>query len=146
MANIAPSRPSDSAETIEPSIAQLLSSLIGDVQTLARREIDLAKAEVTSEIDRARQGAIMLSAGIGAAVTGGLFLLVAIAEALVTYDILSRWIAYLIIGLMFAIAGAIGLVVGVRHFQKVDPVPHETIESIRKDVSWLSEQSQSERT
>lgn len=130
----------------EPSIAQLLSSLIGDAQTLVRREVDLARAEIMGEIARARQGAIWLGAGIGAAAIGGLFLLVALAEALAYYDVMARWLAYLLIGIVLAIGGAIALIVGIQRFQKVDPVPHETIDSVRKDISWLSEQAQSETT
>jgi uncharacterized membrane protein YqjE len=131
---------------VEPSIAQLLSSLIGDAQTLVRREVDLARAEITEEIARVRRGAVMLGAGIGIAAVGGLFLLVGIAEALVAFDILSRWLSYLVLGLIFAIIGAIALIVGIQRFKEVDPIPHETIDSVRKDMSWLSEQNPSDRT
>lgn len=130
----------------EPSIAQLLSSLIGDAQTLVRREVDLAKAEIAEELVRARRGAVMLGAGIAAAAVGGLFLLVGVAEALVAFDLLSRWLSYLIVGLIFAIIGAVALTVGIQRFREVDPIPHETINSVRKDMSWLSAQSQSDKT
>lgn len=141
------SRPSAVAPPeVEPSIAQLLSNLIGDAQTLVRREVDLAKAEVTEEIVRARKGAVMLSAGIGTAVVGGLFLLIGVAEALIAFDILSRWLSYLLLGLIFAIVGVLALMVGIKRFKEVDPIPRETIDSVRKDVSWLTEQSQSGKT
>jgi len=136
----------DLSSAAEPSIAQLLSNLIGDAQTLVRREVDLAKAEITEEIVRARKGAVMLGAGIGTAVIGGLFLLIGIAEALIAFDILSRWLSYLLLGLLFAIVGVIALMVGIKRFKEVDPIPHETIDSVRKDVSWLTEQSQSGKT
>jgi uncharacterized membrane protein YqjE len=129
----------------EPSIAQLLSSLIGDAQTLVRREVDLAKAEITDEIARARRGAVMLGAGIGIAAVGGLFLLIGIAEALIAFDILSRWLSYVVLGLIFAIVGVVALMVGIQRFKEVDPIPHETIDSVRKDMSWLSEQSPSDK-
>jgi hypothetical protein len=134
-----------SAPAVEPSIAQLLSSLIGDAQTLVRREIDLAKAEIAGEIDMARQGATMLGAGVAAATIGGIFLLVALAEALVAFNILDRWLSYLIIGAFLAVAGAIALEVGLQRFRKVRPVPQETIDSIREDVNWLSEQARSDK-
>jgi hypothetical protein len=127
----------------EPSIAHLLSSLIGDAQTLVRRELDLAKAEIAGEIDMARQGAIMLGAGIGAAAIGGIFLLVALAEALVRFDILERWLAYLIIGAVLAVVGSIALAVGIQRFKRVRPMPQESIDSLRQDATWLGEQVRS---
>jgi uncharacterized membrane protein YqjE len=146
MGDISPQYRSEAPPGAEPSIAQLLSSLVGDAQTLVRREVDLAKAEITEEIVRVRKGAVMLGAGIGTAVIGGLFLLIGIAEALIAFDILSRWLSYLLIGLIFAIVGVFALMVGIRRFKEVDPIPHETIDSVRKDMSWLSEQSQSGKT
>lgn len=129
----------------EPSIAQLLSNLIADAQTLVRKEFDLAKTEIMSEVDKARQGAIMLGAGIALAAIGGLFLLAMVAELLVALG-LDRWLAYLILGGVLAIAGGVVLFIGIKRFQTVDPVPRETIETIREDVSWLKEQSPSDRT
>lgn len=129
----------------EPSIAQLLSNLVADAQTLVRKEFDLAKTEIMSEVDKVRQGAIMLGAGIALAAIGGLFLLAMIAELLVAAG-LDRWVAYLILGGVLAIAGGIVLYTGIKRFQTVDPVPRETIETIREDVSWLKEQSPSDRT
>lgn len=146
MADTHPRSRVEAPPNAEPSIAQLLGSLLSDAQTLVRREVDLAKAEITGEITRARRGAVILSAGIGAVTVGGLFLLVGCAEALIAFDLLARWLSYLVLGLIFAIIGAVALSVGIQRFREVDPVPHETIDSVRKDISWLSEQSQSDRT
>lgn len=140
-----PTAPPPTTVGAEPSIAQLLSNLIADAQTLVRKEFDLAKTEIMSEVDKVRQGAIMLGAGIALAAIGGLFLLAMIAELLVAAG-LDRWVAYLILGGVLAIAGGIVLYTGIKRFQTVDPVPRETIETIREDVSWLKEQSPSDRT
>jgi len=129
----------------EPSIAQLLSNLIADAQTLVRKEFDLAKTEIMDEVAKVRQGAIMLGAGIALAAIGGLFLLGMVAELLVAAG-LARWLAYLIVGGVLAIAGGVVLYIGIKRFQTVDPVPRETIDTIREDVSWLKEQSPSDRT
>lgn len=129
----------------EPSIAQLLSNLIADAQTLVRKEFALAKTEILGEVDKVRQGAIMLGAGIALAAIGGLFLLAMLAELLVAAG-LDRWVAYLILGGVLAIAGGIVLYTGIKRFQTVDPVPRETIETIKEDVTWLKEQSPSDRT
>ncbi|NJN18788.1 MAG: phage holin family protein [Oscillochloris sp.] len=133
------------AQPEEPSIAQLINNLIVDGQTLIRREFDLAKAEILGEVNKARQSVILLGAGAALAAIGGLFLLAMVAELLVAVG-LDRWLSYLIVGGVLAIVGGIILYSGIRQVQRVDPVPHETIDSVRKDVEWLKEQSPSDRT
>jgi hypothetical protein len=52
----------------------------------------------------------------------------------------------LIVGAIFAIGGGLLLKQGMKRIQDVDPVPRETIESVRKDVQWIKEQSPSDKT
>ncbi len=129
----------------ESSIATLLSGLVVDAQTLVHREIDLAKTEVRVEIDKARNGVIALGAGMAVAAIGAVLLghmLVYLINDLLN---LSMWVAYLIVGALFAIIGAVLLQRGVEQMKQIDPVPHETIESVRKDVEWIKEQNPSDK-
>jgi hypothetical protein len=59
---------------------------------------------------------------------------------------LSLWVSYLIVGGVFAAIGAFLLMQGINRMKQIDPVPHETIESVRKDVEWIKEQSPSDKT
>lgn len=130
----------------QPSLAQLFNSLIADAQLLIRREIDLARTELRQEVDKMRQGAILLGAGLVLALIGLNFLIAMFAELLVVFGGLAYWTAYLIVGGGVALIGAIVIYVGIQRFQEVNPVPEETIDSVRKDVSWLKEQSPSDKT
>jgi hypothetical protein len=134
------------ASSDDQSLARLLGELIGDAQHLVRREIDLAKQEVRTEVDHAKQGAIAL--GIGAAITalGGVLLLLMLVYALHEGLNLTLWLSYLIVGGITAIIGAILLWQGINKLQHIDPVPHETIDSVRKDVEWISQQTTSDKT
>jgi hypothetical protein len=129
----------------EGSIAQLLSGLIADAQTLVRREIDLAKQEVTSELDKAKQGGILIGAGVGLAVVGGILLGHMLAHLLQDVFDISLWISYLVVGGLLTIGGVLLLRQGAARMAKVDPVPHETIDSVRKDVEWIKEQNPSDK-
>ncbi|GAB4423413.1 MAG: hypothetical protein OHK0015_00980 [Chloroflexi bacterium OHK40] len=129
-----------------PSLGQLVGDLIADAQLLARREFDLARTEIMGEVNKVRQGATLLGAGMAVTALGGLFLVAMVAELLVEVGGLNRWLAYLIVGAVLAVAGGIVLAVGVQRFKTVDPVPRETIASVREDLTWLKEQSPSERT
>lgn len=130
----------------EGSIAELLGGLIHDAQQLVRREIDLAKTEVSSEVDKVKQGAISLGAGIGAATIGGILLGHMLAHLLQDVFDISLWVSYLVVGGLLAIAGVILLRRGAAQMSKVDPVPHETIDSVRKDVEWIAQQNPSDKT
>ena len=129
----------------EISVTELVSGLVSDAQQLVRKEIDLAKHEVSAEIGKVRQGAVALGIGAGMALIGA-FLLAQMLVYLLNVLGISLWVSYLIVGGLFATIGGILLMQGVNRMKQVDPVPHETIESVRKDVEWIKEQSPSDKT
>jgi len=131
--------------TTDSSVADLISGLVTDAQQLVRREIDLAKHEVSIEVDKVKQGAVALGAGAGLAVIGALLLghmLVYLVQALTG---LSLWVSYLIVGAIFAIGGGILLMQGIKRMKDVDPMPRETIETVKEDIQWIKEQNPSDK-
>ena len=135
-----------STPVAEPSIAQLLGNLIADGQILVRKEFELARQEIAVEIAKTRQGAVSLGIGLGIASIGSLFLILALAHGLAALFNIPIGLSYLILGVIMAIIGGVLLFTGINRLKQVDPVPHETIDSVRKDVTWLKEQSQSDKT
>lgn len=129
----------------ESSVAELLSGLIEDAQHLVRKEVDLAKKEVTIELDKVKQGVIALGTGFGIAAVGGILLAQMLVYLVQDLTGLTLWIAYLIVGALFAIIGGVLLQRGSKQMQEVDPVPHQTIESVRKDIAWIQEQNPSDK-
>jgi hypothetical protein len=120
------------------SIAALLGGVVADAQQLVRREVDLAKQEVLIEVDKVKQGAISLGIGGGVLALGGIMLLLMLVYGLNEWFGLPMWASFLIVGGVLAIAGAVLLFMGIGRLKKVDPVPHETIEEVRKDVDTVS--------
>lgn len=118
----------------EPSIAQLLSNLLADAQTLIRKEVLLARQEFSTTLKTARQGAIFLGAGAGVLAAGGLLLLLALVYGLAAGFNLPLWLSFLIVGALLALIGGAVLATGVNQVKQVSIVPNETIDSIRKDL------------
>lgn len=118
----------------EPSIAQLLSTLLTDAQTLIRKEVLLARQEFSTTLKTARQGAVLLGAGVGVMAAGGLLLLLALVYGLSAGLNLPLWLSFLIVGALLALIGSAVLASGVNQVKQVSIVPNETIESIRKDL------------
>lgn len=129
----------------EGSISQLLSGLVADAQTLVRREIDLAKREVAGELDKAKQGGVLIGAGVGLAVVGGILLGHMLAQLLQDVFDISLWISYLVVGGLMTIGGVLLLRQGAARMSQINPVPQETIDSVRKDVEWIKEQNPSDK-
>jgi len=129
-----------------PSIAQLLGGIIEDAQLLIRREIDLAKQEVVTELDKVKQGATSLGIGIGLATVGGIMLTLMLVYLLHEVAGLPLWGSYLIVGAVLGGVGAFMLMSGIKRMKQVDPIPHETIDSVKEDVAWIREQNPSDKT
>ncbi len=131
--------------TSESTVADLLGGLVTDAQQLVRREIDLAKREVSIEVDKVKQGAAALGAGAGLAIIGALLLGHMLVYLVQTLTGLSLWVSYLIVGAIFAIGGGILLMQGIKRMKDVDPMPRETIESVKEDIQWIKEQNPSDK-
>jgi hypothetical protein len=132
-------------EDDQGSVSQLITGLIADAQTLVRREIDLAKTEVSAELNKAREGGVLLGAGVGLAVVGGILLGHMLAHLLQDVFEIALWISYLVVGAILTVAGALLLRQGVSRMRDISLAPSETIDSVRKDVEWIKEQSPSDK-
>src|SRR5215216_5295260 len=132
--------------TNNATVSELISGLINDAQQLVHREIDLAKREVTIEVDKVKQGAVALGIGAGLAVIGALLLGHMLVYLVQTLTGLSLWVSYLIVGAIFAVGGGLLLMQGIKRMKDVDPVPRETIESVKEDIQWIKEQNPSDKT
>ena len=131
--------------TSDASVSQLISGLVNDAQQLVHREIDLAKREVAIEVNKVKQGAVALGIGAGLAVIGALLLGQMLVYLVQSLTGLSLWVSYLIIGGLIAIGGVLGLMQGIKRMKEVDPVPRETIESVKEDIQWIKEQNPSDK-
>ncbi len=132
--------------TIKPaatdaSIARLMGELVADAQHLIRKELELARQEVKVELDKGKQAAISLGIGGAIVAAGGLLLLFMLVHLLSAVFVIALWISYFIVGGILLIIGLVVLQMGRSHANGIDPTPHETIDSVRKDVEWIQEQS-----
>jgi uncharacterized membrane protein YqjE len=120
------------------SIGELLKQLSEETTTLVRKEIELAKAEVSEKGKKAGLGAGMFG---GAGVAGLLALgsLTACLIALLATG-MKVWVAALIVTVLWAaIAGVLALL-GRNKVQEAAPPAEQTVETIKEDVQWAKTQ------
>ena len=136
-------QPPDAALPTEPkapekSLGQLFSELTSDLSTLMRKEVELAKVETKEEVARAGKAGGMLGGGAFAGWFALLFLSFALAW------LLDEWmhtaLAFLIVGLVYAVVAAVLVVQGRSRMQSVNPVPQQTVETLKEDVQWAKAQ------
>jgi uncharacterized membrane protein YqjE len=122
----------------EPSTAELLSRLSAQSTELVRKEIELAKVELTEKAKH-------LGIGAGLFSTAGLLALYGLAAAIATAMIalaivLPWWLSALIVtALLFAAAGVAALVGKKQVDRGTPPTPEHAIASTKLDVDEVKE-------
>jgi Putative Actinobacterial Holin-X, holin superfamily III len=131
-------------EVSDRSLAELLKQLSDQTTTLARQEVDLAKAELVAKGKQAGLGAGMF----GGASMFGLYALGALTAAaiLALATAVSAWLAALIVAAVYAvIAGAMALAGKSRVKKGVPPVPEQTVETVKEDVEVAKQRAKAGR-
>jgi hypothetical protein len=133
--------PAISPEQLDPrSTTEVLTSLVANVQALVKKEIELAKLEIT-EIITAR--AIAVGMFVGAAVLG-LFILgfVGVTGAKALSLVLPEWAAWLIVTGLYTLVAAVLAFIGVRKLQTPPNKPERTMQTYEETVEWAKRRVQ----
>ncbi|WP_207481501.1 phage holin family protein [Arenibaculum pallidiluteum] len=122
----------------ERPLTQLLSDLATETTTLVRKEVELARAEVSEKVGQATAGAVSLAAGGLVAFAGLIFLLLAAVYGLTR--VVPDWAAALIVGAVVTLVGVVMLLVGKRKLSATSFEPRRTIETLKDDKRWAESQ------
>ena len=121
----------------ELSTARLVGRMAGDVGLLVKKEVELARQEITEGISAKLQGA----AAFGSAGALGLFVLgfLGAAAAAALDLVLPLWAALLIVAGFFLVVAAVAAVFGRSRIRQ--PVaPEQAKRTIKEDVEWARAQ------
>jgi uncharacterized membrane protein YqjE len=126
--------PQGADELREQSIGDLLKMLSQDTATLVRKEVELARAEVTETGKRAGLGAGMF----GGAGVAGLLALGSLTACLIALlaTAMDVWIAALIVTVLWAAVAGVLALAGRKKVQEATPPVEQTVETIKEDVEW----------
>ena len=129
----------------DPTIGKLVNDALGDVSSLVRSEIALAKAEVSADAKKAGKAGAMFGAAGFVAVLGVVFLLHTLAQGLIALG-LAAWLSYLIVTLLlFVVAGILALV-GKGALKNFKGKPELAIASIKETVETVKASTSGEVT
>jgi len=122
-----------------PSVTELLSGIVNDLQDLGLQHLTLFRHEVKEDLRKATIAASSLAIGIAVAQVGALLLGLMFAHLLMQLaPNLSTWMSYGIVGLGFAAMGGTGIYIGIKKSQTIDTLSSQTAEIIKEDAKWLT--------
>ena len=122
----------------ETSLGDLFSRLSEQASALIRQEIQLAQTEMTRKATKAGRDAAVIA--LGGLIALGAFFSVIAALILVLAQVMEAWLAALIVAVVLAIAAALLIQYGISKLKQIDPAPRRTIETMRENKEWLTQQ------
>jgi uncharacterized membrane protein YqjE len=134
----------DGADLRSQSTGDLVKQLSEQTTNLVRKEIDLAKAELSAKGKTAGEGAGMFG---GAAVVGLLAAGTLTALVLSLLDkVMDFSLAALIVTLVYGAIAAFLALRGRERIKRATPAaPKQTVETVKEDVQWAKTQARSAR-
>ncbi len=119
-------------------LGAVMASVVDGARTLVRKQVELARIEVTEAVSARAKGVGMM---VGAEVVGLFALGFAGASGSAALDlVLPAWAAHLIVSAVFvAIAGGLVLA-GRRAIRTAPTTPERTQETLKEDARWAKQQ------
>jgi Putative Actinobacterial Holin-X, holin superfamily III len=119
-----------------------LGDLFGDLATemsnLVRQEVALAKVEVTQKAKYVGRNVGYLV--VGGAVAYAALLAIIAAIIMLLARVMPNWGATLIVGVVVAGIGWMLIGKAMTALQQADLTPHETVETLKEDATWMKQQ------
>ncbi len=117
------------------SLGDLFSELAGETGTLIRQEVALAQTELT-------QTATVVGKNVGSLVIGGAVAYAAVLAMLagvilLLAQVIPAWTSALLVGAIIGGAAYFMISSALTRLRNTDPVPRNTIETIKEDAKWL---------
>ncbi len=133
----APQTPSN-GQVRERSLSELVGDMTQDVSILLRKEVELAREEIKVEAAKAARA----GGGFGAALYVGILAGVGLVMTLgfLLDEVMPTWAAFLIVTILLGALAAAAFFAGKKQLETIRPVPEETIQTLKEDKQWLSEQ------
>ncbi len=126
------------SRTGEVSTLRLVAQVAGDVGALVKKEVELARQEITEAVmARVKAAAALAVVGVfGLFVLG--FLGAALAAGLAEF--LPGWAAILIVAGVFVVLAVVAALFGLRRLKRPPLTPERTKQTIKEDVEWAKAQ------
>lgn len=125
--------------TDQPSLGELFGELATQTGTLVRKEVELARVEMTGKAKDAGRNAAIAATGGAVVLLGTMALLAALILGLGMF--VPLWASALIVGAAVTGVGAVLAAKGIRAFGAIEVAPRQTMQTLEENKQWLREQA-----
>jgi len=122
----------------ERSLGDLFSELANETTVLVRQEVALAQVELTTKATRVGKNVGFLAVGGAVAYAAVLSILAGVIMLLGLA--IPVWLSAIIVGLVVGGIAYFLVSSALAELRATDPVPRETVETIKEDAQWLKNQ------
>src|SRR3954464_3452323 len=118
------------ADVSQQSVGELIGEVSRDLSTLMRQELELAKAELKTEVSKTGKAAGML----GGAGLAGYMVLLFLSFALWwgLANVMDQGWAALLVAVLWAVIGGVLYAVGRSRLRELNPTPERTVETMKQ--------------
>lgn len=138
--NLAPG-PGGTNQSSPEGLGSLVTGIVEDLQGIVRGEVLLAKTELKEDVSKLGKAAGSLVAGGLIGLVGFIFLMLAVTYLLNQW--VEMWIAAGIVALALLLVAGILVMSGKKAMSAASLKPEETIDSLKEDQEWASQQIKS---
>ena len=122
----------------EKSLGELFSELATETSTLVRQEVALAQTELTQKATQAGKNVGYLA--VGGFVAYAAMLAVLAGVIMLLGLVIPVWLSAILVGLVVGGIGYFLISSALSELRNTDPVPRDTVETIKEDAQWLKNQ------
>jgi len=123
-----------------------MSGIVSDVQNLIKQQVQLTRAEITTDLRKVREAAALLIPGAGLLIVSLIALTLMLAHLLHTVTSpagtdpasVPLWVCYLIVGVVLAVVGGVLVFLGKKQLDSVNPLTGPTAQALEEDMKWMS--------
>jgi drug/metabolite transporter (DMT)-like permease len=121
------------------SLGELFAELSRETGTLVRKEVELAKTELTAKAQVAGVNVGYIGAGGALAHAGLLVILAALVLGLSELGI-PAWLSAVIVGVLTIVIGYVLVNRGLTNLRRTNVAPTHTIETLKENATWTKRQ------
>jgi Putative Actinobacterial Holin-X, holin superfamily III len=130
---------------VETDLTPLLSEIVADSQKLISQQIELLRLELLGELQKAKNAAFSLGAGLGLVAAGGLLSTQMLVRLLHRSTRLPLWACYGVVAGLLGAAGAKLIHSGGKEIDDLHLLPPpQTAEALKENLRWLKRQTRTE--
>jgi hypothetical protein len=130
----------------EPGVATLVKGIVEDLGDLIKQQFQFARAEVKADLRKTKEASTLLVLGVGIAFFGVILACLMLVHLLhwvtsppeMDTASLPLWSCFAIVGLVFLGTGAVLIQVGRKKFSSFNPLPDQTVDTLKENVQWIT--------